>query len=57
MRGGLLTLYIILGKLSNRPSSTKHISAIFKAIDLILVSLESPKKFAMLYFIQKFPDL
>ena len=40
---GYFCIYIILWQLVNRPSSTKQISATFNAIDLILVSLESPK--------------
>ena len=45
-------IYIILGKLVNRPSSAKPISATFNAMDLILVSLERPKSF-LCYFLLK----
>ena len=41
---------MILGNLVNRPSSTKQISATFIAMDLILVSLESPKVYYIILY-------
>ena len=51
---GYFCIYIILGKLVNRPSSAKQISATFNAIDLILVSLESPKKLLCYILFKKY---